>query len=299
MGFIRTYSTYLGLDNAEILRRVKNEVGVRREARPYVSGAAQRAQRAGTRNLAGVLGSDDLWIWRLVFLGSAAERTRPERVIEVPATLLPSEPKLPKSPAVSSQPSAAGGCRFAFRRVQNRVEPDSDRRFAPKAPTSRRPSPRLPKLRQSSLSLRRPNAARFQQPRPLSPVQYAGRCSTAPAPAAPMPAAFRPRQIPHKRSPPPAIAGWSVDTRFWRRGRSHRIVLRATSDTRFRSGEPTALCCLPACSSPVTPIVCPTGRACRCGPAMRAVSTLLSMADRRLHSARWVRCATWRLIPNR
>ena len=84
---------HLGLDSAEILRRFRREAGgLDGKARSFVPDAARRAQRAGRRNAcwsALILAICGYGTWYYL---STGEHSRPERVTEVPATLLPPKP---------------------------------------------------------------------------------------------------------------------------------------------------------------------------------------------------------------
>ena len=121
IGFVRTYSDYLGLDGGEILRRFKAEsAGL--DAKPDLA----FPMPLGERSIPG--GGMLLVALILVFCGygtwyylSTVERSRPERVAELPNELLPltstqrtSEPAtLPPAPAAAeTQPPAASRAEF-------------------------------------------------------------------------------------------------------------------------------------------------------------------------------------------
>ena len=128
IGFVRTYSDYLGLDGDEILRRFKAEsTGL--DAKPDLA----FPMPLGERSIPG--GGMLLVALILVFCGygtwyylSTVERSRPERVAEVPRELLPltspqgaSEPAtLPPAPsAAETQPRAAPRAEFTMPTATN------------------------------------------------------------------------------------------------------------------------------------------------------------------------------------
>ncbi len=252
MGFIRTYSTYLGLDNAEILRRVKLEASGF-DAKPDLTFPVPLSERSvpgrGILLVSLVLTICGYGAW---YSWSAAERTRPERVTEVPVTLLPPEPKSPKSSIVSppaATASATGGAAAALV-------------GSPSAASNNGPSPgqtvvsaelrasRLPASAGSALAGNSsppsvaPNAASVplaSAPAPASTPLG----STAPASAganAPAPAAF-PAADPTEAlaAPPPSPEGQSP--RVFGAAGPYRIVLRANSDTwiQIRDTDRTVL----------------------------------------------------------
>lgn len=97
IGFIRAYSTHLGLDSGEILRRFKLETSGF-GAKPDLAFPMPLAERSmpggGTVVTAVILAICGYGAW---YYWATAERTRPERVTEVPAALLPA-PKTAQSP---------------------------------------------------------------------------------------------------------------------------------------------------------------------------------------------------------
>jgi cytoskeleton protein RodZ len=120
-GFVRTYGDYLSLDGGEILRRFKAEsAGL--DAKPDLA----FPMPLGERSIPG--GGMILVALILVFCGygtwyylSTFERTRPERVAELPSELLPltsaqrtSEPVTPPpaQAAAENEPLAAPGAEF-------------------------------------------------------------------------------------------------------------------------------------------------------------------------------------------
>lgn len=96
-GFVRAYGDHLGLDGAEILRRFRLEAAGL-DAKPDLSFPMPLGERSVPGRamllLALILAICGYGAWYYLF---SDELARPERVTEVPATLLP--PKPPKPPA--------------------------------------------------------------------------------------------------------------------------------------------------------------------------------------------------------
>ena len=106
VGFIRAYSALLGLDSAEILRRFKLEASGF-DTKPdlaFPMPLAERSMPGGgaliTALILAICGYGAWYYW------STAEHTRPERVIEVPAVLMP-PPKAAHSPTAPQPVSAS------------------------------------------------------------------------------------------------------------------------------------------------------------------------------------------------
>lgn len=126
IGFIRAYSAHLGLDSTEILRRFKLEASGF-DAKPdlaFPMPLAERSMPGGgaliTALILAICGYGAWYYW------STAERTRPERVTEVPAALLPPEPA--QSPPAPHPVSASAAS------VNSPLTP-------PGTPTKPKPSP--------------------------------------------------------------------------------------------------------------------------------------------------------------
>jgi cytoskeleton protein RodZ len=109
IGFMRAYSEYLGLDSGEVLRRVKQESETL-AARPGLSFPMPLAERSmpggGMFLVVLILALCGYGTWYYL---SAGEHSRPERVSEVPAALLPPMPK----PAVPHPTEAADSTNIA------------------------------------------------------------------------------------------------------------------------------------------------------------------------------------------
>jgi cytoskeleton protein RodZ len=105
-GFLRAYGDHLGLDGKEILRRFRLEAAGL-DAKPDLSFPMPLGERSmpGRRTLLAALILTVCAYGSWYYL-SAGERSRPERVIEVPAILAPPKIKTPRS-APASPPVAA------------------------------------------------------------------------------------------------------------------------------------------------------------------------------------------------
>jgi cytoskeleton protein RodZ len=109
IGFMRAYAEHLGLDGEEVLRRFKREsTGL--SARPGLSFPMPLAERSmpggGMLLFAAILAICGYGAWYYLSIG---ERSRPERVVEVPAALLPPKPEaaIPHPTEAIAAPSAA------------------------------------------------------------------------------------------------------------------------------------------------------------------------------------------------
>jgi cytoskeleton protein RodZ len=108
IGFMRAYAEHLGLDSEEVLRRFKQE-SRSLSARPGLSFPMPLAERSmpggGMLLLAAILAICGYGAWYYVSIG---ERSRPERVVEVPAALLPKpEATIPHPTEGMAAPNAA------------------------------------------------------------------------------------------------------------------------------------------------------------------------------------------------
>jgi cytoskeleton protein RodZ len=101
-GFVRAYGDHLGLDGAEILRRFRLEAAGL-DAKPDLSFPMPLGERSVPGGamllLALILAICGYGTW---YYFSTDELARPERVTEVPATLLPPKPPKPAPPATSA-----------------------------------------------------------------------------------------------------------------------------------------------------------------------------------------------------
>lgn len=108
IGFMRAYSEHLGLDSGEVLRRFKQEAIL--AAPPglaFPMPLAERSMPGGGILLTGlILAVCSYSAWYYL---TAGERTRPERVTEVPAALLAPKPE----PAVPHPTEASAAPRIA------------------------------------------------------------------------------------------------------------------------------------------------------------------------------------------
>ena len=202
IGFVRTYSDYLGLDGGEILRRFKAEsTGL--DAKPDLA----FPMPLGERSIPG--GGMLLVALILVFCGygtwyylSTVERSRPERVAEVPIELLP-----PPSAQRASEPATRPPAEAAAE-TQPPAAPRAELR-AP-TPTGSEPGP-------TGESAAAPPVPPPAQPPALS-------TAVSPLPSAPAPASVGPASIPQNEGP---RAYGIIDG-------TARIVIRATADSWVR-----------------------------------------------------------------
>jgi cytoskeleton protein RodZ len=114
MGFVRAYGDHLGLDGREILRRFKEESSAL-ATKPDLSFPMPLGERSlpggGTLLVALILAFCSYGAWYYL---STGERSRPERVTEVPAALLSPRPEQPPTEAAAPRPSTAlAGSRVA------------------------------------------------------------------------------------------------------------------------------------------------------------------------------------------
>ena len=135
IGFIRTYSDYLGLDGAEMVRRFKQEtegLELKRDLNFPVP-LTERNIPGGTILLVAViLAICGYGIWYYL---SSTERSRPERVGAVPSTLL-----APPSETVYTPPPEPP------RPIEANAAPAPSQRSAPEPPAPASPLPQAPSL---------------------------------------------------------------------------------------------------------------------------------------------------------
>jgi cytoskeleton protein RodZ len=126
IGFMRAYADHLGLDAREVVRRFKQETTL--AAKPDLSFPMALAERSipgsGMLMVAAILAICGYGTWYYL---STGERSRPERVTEVPAALLPPKPE----PTVSHPAEA-----LAAPRVSAPTAPSDTPVAAPQIPTS-------------------------------------------------------------------------------------------------------------------------------------------------------------------
>jgi cytoskeleton protein RodZ len=114
IGFVRAYGDHLGLDGREILRRFKEESSAL-ATKPDLSFPMPLGERSlpggGTLLVALILAFCSYGAWYYL---STGERSRPERVTEVPAALLSPRPEQPPTEAAAPRSSTAlAGSRVA------------------------------------------------------------------------------------------------------------------------------------------------------------------------------------------
>jgi cytoskeleton protein RodZ len=210
-GFVRTYGDYLGLDGGEILRRFKAEsAGL--DAKPDLA----FPMPLGERSIPGV--GMILVALILVFCGygtwyylSTVERSRPERVAEVPIGLLPPPPALPAS-ETAARPSAETA-------TEIQVPVRSGAEFRPPASTGAGPGP----------------TGEPETGSAVAPPENALAASTAPSTLPP--------------APPPVLIGLAPTTQgdgagaYGDVGGKVRIVIRATTESwiKIRDANQTVL----------------------------------------------------------
>lgn len=246
VGFVRAYSTYLGLDGAEVLRRFKFEASGF-DAKPDLSfpiPLGEHSMPGGGVVLVGLMLTIGVYAtWYYWFDG---ERTRPERVIEVPATLLPSEIKLPKSPTVSvptSPPPAVGGSTSTATKIGPRPTQTT---LAPEAPTV---STHVPATSEISAVPASPSVSANPSSIPTASAPPTPSNATVAAAPTPAPAATMPASVPAAANPTQALAaplpppdGQSLRVYGAVEGPS-RILLHATADSwiQIRGADRTVL----------------------------------------------------------
>jgi len=210
MGFVRAYGDHLGLDGREILRRFKEESSAL-ATKPDLSFPMPLGERSlpgrGTLLVALILAFCSYGAWYYL---STGERSRPERVTEVPAALLSLRPEQPPTEAAVQRSSAAlAGSRVAAPAAEafatpGSVNPEPGSTGAPSATAG------VP-LSAHPLAL----------PATAPPVPSAAP-PTAPSPSENQTAAIAPAQPPPQSEEPrpSGIADGAT-----------RIVIRATADS--------------------------------------------------------------------
>jgi cytoskeleton protein RodZ len=124
IGFVRAYGDHLGLDGGEVLRRFKAGPPVL-DTKPGLSfpmPLGERSTPGGTMLLVALILT--LCAYATWYYLSNAERSRPERVAEVPASLLPPEQR-PIESAVSHSTEALAGPGVAALAAETPAPPDS------------------------------------------------------------------------------------------------------------------------------------------------------------------------------
>jgi cytoskeleton protein RodZ len=245
-GFVRAYSTYLGLDNAEILRRFKFEASGF-DAKPDLSfpmPLGEHSMPGGGMVLVGLMLT--IGVYATWYYWFDAERTRPERVIEVPATLLPSAIKLPKSPAVpvpASPPPVVGGSIS----VATKIGPGpTQTTLAAKAPTV---STHVPATSEISAVPAFPSLSANSSSIPPASAPFTPSGATVAAAPTPAPGATMPASLPAAANPTQALAA-PLPLPNGRSARVYgavegpaRILLHATADSwiQIRGADRTVL----------------------------------------------------------
>jgi cytoskeletal protein RodZ len=210
VGFVRAYSTYLGLDSAEILRRFRVAAAAL-STKPDLSFPLPLGERSrpggGTLALAVVLAICGYGAWYFL---SAGERAMPERIAEVPAALLPPPPK-PQPPAVAQPAAAATAPTTATAPTKPRVPTNPAVPTNPSSPGPRRSAPTV--ATSGRLPADGTAAGRSGSASPpatsAAPVAVSHPASAAPAPApvgAAIPVNLAPASVPAKSSPGDAMA---------------------------------------------------------------------------------------------
>jgi cytoskeleton protein RodZ len=233
-GFVRAYGDHLGLDGAEILRRFRLEAAGL-DAKPDLSFPVPLGERSVPGRamllLALILAICGYGAWYYL---STDELARPERVTEVPATLLP--PK-PAEPATSAPPAPIAPATSATTTVQAGVPPS-----APIAPatsataTGKAVAPPSEPVSGTEI----PAASEAEAAPSASPPPAAATIPGIPAtPPAPVPATTSAAaSVPHIPSTSAGAAAGSVrqaesgtPQTYGAADGSTRIVLRANTDS--------------------------------------------------------------------
>ena len=213
-GFVRAYGDHLGLDGAEILRRFRLEAAGL-DAKPDLSFPMPLGERSMPGRamllLALILAICGYGAWYYL---STDELARPERVTEVPATLLPPKPPKPEAPATSAPIAAAKSATTA-----------GQAGTPPSEPVSGTEMPAASEDEEASGGSPPPTAATI----PDIPA-------TSPAPAPATASAAAPVPQPPSTSGDAAAgsvleAGSGASPTYGAADGSTRIVLRATTDT--------------------------------------------------------------------
>jgi cytoskeleton protein RodZ len=140
IGFVRAYAEFLGLDGAELVRRFKQGSSTF-AVKPDLSFPMALAERSipgtGMLLVAMILAICGYGAWYYL---STVERSRPERVTEVPAALLPAEPQ----PVVSHPAEAAASTRLAAPANRSPAPSDTSNSAAPDVAAGSRPPATAP-----------------------------------------------------------------------------------------------------------------------------------------------------------
>jgi cytoskeleton protein RodZ len=196
IGFLKSYSDYLGLDSAEVVRRFKAEsAGL--DTRPDLSFPMPLGERSvpggGMLLVALILVGCGYGAWYYL---STGDRLRPQRVSELPAALLPAKPPPARTAPAPNAPPAASAAHPAA------VSPAAAAKPAVTASTLVTPAVIPPTAK----------------PPPLHPPQVVPPAVPHPAVATPA-SAVLPAESAQKT--PPAQPGTAAS----------RVVIRATADS--------------------------------------------------------------------
>jgi cytoskeletal protein RodZ len=217
-GFIRAYAAYLSLDASAILRRFKSETGGF-DTKPDLAVPVPLSERSmpgsGMLIVALILVICGYGAWYYL---STADRSRPERVSDVPASLLP--PK-PKPSAEASAPATA---------MQIAPLPaSSEAKAAPEPPAAAAASAEAAPAELATITAPPPvtHAAAIAAPANTAAAEPATTAEKGDA-AAIATAAARPPALPDQPKPaPPADAARTYGTT----NGASRIVIRANADS--------------------------------------------------------------------
>jgi cytoskeleton protein RodZ len=241
VGFVRAYSTYLGLDSAEVLGRFKFETS-RFDAKPDLTFPVPLGERSmpgrGVVVVALILTICGYGAW---YSWSTADRERPERVTEVPLTLLRPDLKSPQSPVVSlpaapaiaksgPSPALVGSPSAAARSGPNPGQTIVSPELSASHPTASAGAALSEHLSPPSAAADRdatlPVSASVPPSRPAVPT-----ASAAGAPAAPAAAAFPVADPTEALAAPPSSPEGQSPSVFGATAGPSRIVLRANADS--------------------------------------------------------------------
>ena len=203
LGFVRTYADYLGLDGEAIAQRFKNEAaGLETKSDlSFPMPLPERSLPGGALLLVALIVAAcayAIWYYR-----AAGERSRTERVAEVPSQLIPLPPPAPapapnaaESAGAADNPAAGGATPPASSAPSEQVAAIPPVPAAPSSPSAAPPtgSAGVPATAEPSAAPAPPVAAMAPPPAPSpAPAAEPGRLPAIPEPPAAAPALDTPR----------------------------------------------------------------------------------------------------------
>jgi cytoskeletal protein RodZ len=224
LGFVRTYADYLGLDGEAIAQRFKNEAaGLETKSDlSFPMPLPERSLPGGALLLVALIVAAcayAIWYYR-----AAGERSRTERVAEVPSQLIPLPPPAPEPNAAAGsgatgEPSASSGAATVPGTVPGATAPNEQIVAVPPLPAAPPSS--------SPLASAPPSTA---APSPASPGTPLAAVAPPPPPTAPAPAA-EPARLPAIPEPPAAAPGLDTPRVYGVTNGPVRIIIKAMADS--------------------------------------------------------------------